>query len=82
MCHARCGRARACWCSAGTIIGTVALGHYVVDGRDHLIQETSSHDPLHPIADPHFQPLAPFPPPLDFTRASTKGADLIWTPLR
>lgn len=55
--------------------------HYVVDGRDHVIQETSSRDPLHPIVDSRFQPSAPFPPPLNFTWASTKGADLIWTPI-
>jgi hypothetical protein len=55
--------------------------HYVVDGRDHLIQEDSSRDPLHPTEDSHFQPLPPFPAPLNLTWASTKGADLIWTPI-
>ena len=55
--------------------------HYVVDGKDHLIQEESSRDPLHPIEGSRFQPLAPFPTPLNLTWASTKGADLIWTPI-
>ena len=55
--------------------------HYVVDGIDHVIQETSSHDPLHPSIDSHFEPEASFPSPLNFTWSTTKGADLIWTPV-
>ncbi|MBN9617960.1 MAG: DUF2961 domain-containing protein [Acidobacteriales bacterium] len=55
--------------------------HYVVDGKDHLIQESSTADPLHP--DPHsvFLPSAPFPSPLNETWATTRGADLVWTPI-
>lgn len=55
--------------------------HYVVDGTDHIVQETSTHDPLHPAPDSTFLPAAPFPPPLNWTWATTKGADLVWTPI-
>lgn len=55
--------------------------HYVVDGKDHIIQESSTADPLHPVPNSTFIPSKPFPSPLNETWASTKGADLIWTPI-
>ncbi len=55
--------------------------HYVVDGRDHLIEESSTADPLHPLANSIFLPPGPFPFPLNLTWAITRGADLIWTPV-
>jgi hypothetical protein len=55
--------------------------HYVVDARDHIIQETSTADPLHPIANSVFLPEAPFPNPLSWTWSQTKGADLMWVPI-
>ena len=55
--------------------------HYVVDGNDHLIQESSTADPLHPVHDSVFLPSRPFPAPLNETWATTRGADLIWTPI-
>lgn len=55
--------------------------HYVVDGTDHIVQETSTQDPLHPAPDSTFLPAAAFPPPLNWTWATTKGADLVWTPI-
>lgn len=55
--------------------------HYVVDGKDHIIQESSTVDPLHPVPNSTFIPSKPFPSPLNETWASTKGADLIWTPI-
>jgi hypothetical protein len=55
--------------------------HYVIDGKDHLIQESSTADPLHPARNSVFLPSAPFPSPLNETWAATKGADLIWTPI-
>ncbi len=55
--------------------------HYVVDGSDHVVEETSTRDPLHPAANSTFMPAAPFPGPLNFTWAATKGADLVWTPV-
>jgi hypothetical protein len=55
--------------------------HYIIDGKDHIIKESSTADPLHPDPDSTFIPQAPFPPPLNETWATTKGADLIWTPI-
>jgi hypothetical protein len=55
--------------------------HYVVDGTDHIVQETSTRDPLHPAPDSIFLPNGPFPSPLNWTWATTKGADLVWTPI-
>lgn len=55
--------------------------HFVVDGTDHLVAESSSQDPLHPAQDSSFIPSSPFPKPLNWTWATTKGADLIWTPV-
>jgi len=55
--------------------------HYVVDGVDHLVQETTTPDPLHPAPLSIFLPPGPFPSPLNWTWADTKGADLVWTPI-
>lgn len=55
--------------------------HFVVDGTDHVIQETSTQDPLHPAPFSIFLPPVPFPIPLNWTWSATKGADLIWTPI-
>lgn len=55
--------------------------HYVVDGKDHIIQESSTADPLHPAPNSVFIPSKPFPSPLNETWATTRGADLIWTPI-
>src|SRR6185437_12017707 len=38
--------------------------HFVIDGTDHVIQETSTADPLHPKAGSTFLPSQPFPEPL------------------
>ena len=55
--------------------------HYTVDGTDHLVQESSTADPLHPKSDSVFLPERPFPNPLTWTWAQTKGADLSWVPI-
>jgi hypothetical protein len=55
--------------------------HYVVDGRDFVVKETSTADPLHPTENSVFIPAAPFPNPLTWTWSHTKGADLMWVPL-
>jgi hypothetical protein len=55
--------------------------HYVVDGKDNIIREGSTADPLHPDPNSTFLPAAPFPSPLNETWAKTKGADLIWSPI-
>ncbi len=55
--------------------------HYVVDGTDHLIQESSTADPTHPTKNSTFLPADLFPPPLALTWSATKGADLSWVPI-
>jgi len=55
--------------------------HYVVDGADHIVRETSTSDPLHPAEGSVFLPEKLFPSPLTWTWAITKGADLTWAPI-
>ncbi|MDB6026580.1 MAG: hypothetical protein JWM68_2803 [Verrucomicrobiales bacterium] len=55
--------------------------HYVVDGRDSMVQETSSKDPDHPNPQSIFLPEKSFPNPLTWTWSVTKGADLNWVPI-
>src|SRR6266568_4525905 len=55
--------------------------HYVIDGTDHVIAESSTKDPLHPVKDSIFVPAPPLPTPLTFTWSQTKGADLMWVPM-
>src|SRR5204863_1253263 len=52
-----------------------------VDGADHLISETSTADPNHPVEGSTFVPKESFPSPLAFTWSTTKGADLSWVPI-
>ncbi len=55
--------------------------HYEVDGIDHLVQETSTADPDHPVKNSVFLPQALFPRPLAWTWSDTRGADLSWVPI-
>src|SRR5262249_23805605 len=55
--------------------------HYVVDGTDHVVQETSTADPNHPATDSVFLPQDAFPNPLTWTWSDTRGADLTWVPV-
>jgi hypothetical protein len=55
--------------------------HYVVDGTDHVITESSTADPLKPVEGSVFLPSAALPPPLTFTWSTTMGADLSWVPI-
>jgi hypothetical protein len=55
--------------------------HYVVDGADHIVSETSTADPDHPTPGSVFEPEAAFPPLLTWTWSVTKGADLSWVPV-
>src|SRR4051812_43381102 len=55
--------------------------HYVVDGVDHVVQETSTKDPNHPEATSTFEPREMFPEPLAWTWSDTRGADLSWVPI-
>jgi hypothetical protein len=55
--------------------------HYVVDGKDWLVSETSTANPLRPVEGSVFMPEAAFPTPLTFTWSVTRGADLNWVPI-
>jgi hypothetical protein len=55
--------------------------HYVVDGRDHLVMESSTKTPNRPVKGSVFIPERLFPDPLAFTWSVTKGADLSWVPI-
>ena len=55
--------------------------HYEVDGVDHIVQESSTADPLHPVENSVFMPANLFPGPLAWTWSVTKGADLMWVPI-
>ncbi|MBV9470379.1 MAG: DUF2961 domain-containing protein [Abitibacteriaceae bacterium] len=55
--------------------------HYDVDGTDHVVQESSTADPNHPIPGSTFLPQNLFPNPLAWTWDITKGADLLWVPI-
>jgi hypothetical protein len=55
--------------------------HYEVDGKDHIVQETSTADPNKPVPNSVFLPEHLFPNPLTWTWSITKGADLMWVPI-
>jgi Protein of unknown function (DUF2961) len=53
----------------------------VIDARDEVVSESSTADPLNPVADATFLPVELFPSPLAETWAKTRGADLNWIPV-
>jgi len=55
--------------------------HYVVDGTDHIVQESNTADPAHPTTNTSFIPAKVFPEPLALTWPATKGSDLSWVPI-
>jgi hypothetical protein len=55
--------------------------HYEVDGKDHLVRESSTADPNRPVKDSVFLPEGLFPSPLAWTWSVTRGADLSWVPV-
>jgi hypothetical protein len=55
--------------------------HYVVDGTDYLVQETSTTRPSEPQTESVFLPRELFPAPMAVTWSTTKGADLSWVPI-
>jgi len=58
--------------------------HYVVDGKDNMVKETGTADPVNAkkvFTKTEFIPSATFPQPLNWTWGTTKGADLVWTPI-
>ncbi len=55
--------------------------HWIVDGTDHVVQESSTATPDQPVVDSTYLPLDAFPAPLALTWSTTKGADLSWVPV-
>jgi hypothetical protein len=55
--------------------------HYIVDGADQLVQESSTQDPTNPVAGSIYLPQTAFPSPLAVTWSLTQGADLSWVPV-
>src|SRR5437660_4062824 len=55
--------------------------HFEVDGKDHVLQETSTSDPLHPAENSVFMPQPALPNPFAWTWSQTRGADLLWVPI-
>lgn len=58
--------------------------HFTIDGRDHVVKETATDSPVNAVKTIHtaqFIPGAVFHEPMDWTWTTTKGADLIWTPM-
>jgi hypothetical protein len=54
---------------------------YTFDGKEYIVQETSTADPNKPVAGSVFMPENLFPNPLTWTWSITKGADLNWVPM-
>lgn len=54
---------------------------YEVDGKDHVITETSTATPDQPKEGSVFEPAQAFPNPLTWTWSITHGADLSWVPI-
>ncbi len=58
--------------------------HYEVDGKDFIVRETATADPVDAkkkFEKTTFIPEELFPNPLVWTWSTTKGADLMWVPL-
>lgn len=58
--------------------------HFVVDGKDNIVKETGTADPINAkkeVKNAQFIPAKAFPEPLNWTWGTTKGADLIWSPI-
>ncbi len=55
--------------------------HYEVDGRDHIVQDSTTANPLEKLDHSVFLPEHLFPNPLTWTYPTTKGANLMWVPI-
>jgi hypothetical protein len=55
--------------------------HYEIDGRDQVVEETTTRDPSTPLTGSVFVPEQAFPEPLAYTYATTKGSDVSWVPM-
>ncbi|HEY4287247.1 MAG TPA: DUF2961 domain-containing protein [Puia sp.] len=58
--------------------------HFAIDGKDNIVRETGTSDPVNAkkvFQNTSFIPEPAFPKPLNWTWSTTKGADLIWSPM-
>src|SRR5207245_1527563 len=55
--------------------------HFVVDGQDYVLKETSTAHPTRPVGGSVFLPENLFPSPLALTWSITRGADLSAVPI-
>lgn len=57
--------------------------HYEVDGKDYIVKETGTEDPVNArkLTQTVFIPEEAFPNPLTWTWPVTKGANLMWVPI-
>lgn len=58
--------------------------NFQVDGKNNVVMETGTSDPVNAAKrfhNPEFIPSKALPKPLNWTWATTHGADLIWTPM-
>jgi hypothetical protein len=55
--------------------------NFTVDGREHIVQESTTADPNKPVVGSTFIPQLLFPAPLAYTWSTTHGADLIGVPI-
>lgn len=58
--------------------------HFIIDGQDNIVKETGTDDPVNAkkvFKKTNYIPGKPFPEPLAWTWSTTKGANLIWTPM-
>ena len=55
--------------------------NFIIDGKDHVIKETNTDDPMHRKTPAVFLPEGLLTEPFDYTWTTTKGADLLWTPM-
>jgi hypothetical protein len=57
---------------------------FFIDGKENKVKETATDNPVNAkkmLKQTSFIPQSPFPEPLAWTWGTTKGANLIWTPM-
>lgn len=58
--------------------------HFKIDGKDNVVKETATDNPVNAVKvlkNTSFFPASAFAEPLAWMWGTTKGADLIWTPM-
>ncbi len=55
--------------------------HFLVDGVDRVVTETTTVAPDRPADDARIEPAAALPSPLAFASTASRGGDLVWLPM-